>query len=53
MSDHRQALFRKIPSVDVLLAHPQIDEALSTQPRGLVIRAIHEVLEALRATIQT
>ena len=52
MSDHRQALFRKIPSVDVLLAHPQIDAALSSQPRGLVIRAIHEVLEALRTTIQ-
>jgi L-seryl-tRNA(Ser) seleniumtransferase len=52
MSDRRQALFRKIPSVDVMLNHSRIDEALSTQPRGLVIRAIHEVLEALRATIQ-
>jgi L-seryl-tRNA(Ser) seleniumtransferase len=52
MSDHQQALFRKIPSVDLLLAHPQIDGALSTQPRGLVIRAIHEVLEALRTAIQ-
>ncbi|MCD6295297.1 MAG: L-seryl-tRNA(Sec) selenium transferase, partial [Deltaproteobacteria bacterium] len=53
MSDHRQTLFRKIPSVDVLLAHPKIDEALSTQPRGLVVQAIHEILEALRTTIQT
>ncbi|MBW2709115.1 MAG: L-seryl-tRNA(Sec) selenium transferase [Deltaproteobacteria bacterium] len=53
MSDHRQALFRKIPSVDVLLAHPQIDAALSTQPRGIVIRAIHEILAALRTAIQT
>ena len=53
MSDNRQAQFRKIPSVDVLLAHPRIDEALSTQPKVLVIRAIHEVLEALRTTIQT
>ena len=52
MSDHRQALFRKIPSVDLLLTHPQIDGVLLTQPRGLVIRAIHEVLEALRANIQ-
>jgi len=52
MSDHRQALFRKIPSVDVLLGHPRIDGALSNQPRGIVIRAIHEVLEALRTTIQ-
>jgi len=53
MSDHRQALFRKIPSVDVLLGHPQIDGALSTQPRGLVIRAIHEILAELRANIQS
>ena len=53
MSDHPQALFRKIPSVDLLLADPQIDGALSTQPRGLVIRAIHEVLDALRTAIQT
>jgi L-seryl-tRNA(Ser) seleniumtransferase len=52
MSDHRQTLFRKIPSVDVLLGHPRIDKALSNQPRGIVIRAIHEVLESLRATIQ-
>ena len=44
MPENRQALFRKIPSVDVLLAHPQIGEALSAQPRVLVIRAIHEVL---------
>ncbi|MCG6881311.1 MAG: L-seryl-tRNA(Sec) selenium transferase [Deltaproteobacteria bacterium] len=52
MPENRQALFRKIPSVDVLLAHPQIEEALSGQPRVLVIRAIHEVLETLRAAIQ-
>ena len=52
MSNHRQALFRKIPSVDVLLAHPRINEALVDQPRALVLRAIHEVLEALRATMQ-
>ena len=52
MSDHRQALFRKIPSVDLLLAHPEIDRVLSSQPRGLVIRAIHEVLAVLRANIQ-
>jgi L-seryl-tRNA(Ser) seleniumtransferase len=52
MSDQRQALFRKIPSVDLLLGHAKVDEALSTQPRGIVIRAIHEVLEALRTTIQ-
>ena len=52
MSENRQALFRKIPSVDVLLAHPQIEIALSGQPRVLVIRAIHEVLETLRVAIQ-
>jgi len=52
MPENRQALFRKIPSVDVLLAHPKIEEALSCQPRVLVIRAIHEVLETLRAAIQ-
>ena len=52
MSDHRQALFRKIPSVDLLLAHPKIDSALAAQPKGLVTRAIHEVLEELRASIQ-
>ena len=52
MSDHRQALFRKIPSVDLLLAHPQVEERLLTQPRGLVMRAIHDVLAALRMNIQ-
>ena len=52
MPENRQALFRKLPSVDVLLTHPQIGEALSGQPRVLVIRAIHEVLETLRAAIQ-
>ena len=52
MPENRQALFKKIPSVDVLLTHPQIGEALSGQPRVLVIRAIHEVLETLRAAIQ-
>lgn len=52
MPENRQALFRKIPSVDVLLTHPQIEAALSGQPRVLVIRAIHEVLETLRAAIQ-
>ena len=52
MSDHRQALFRKIPAVDLLLAHPRIDETLATEPRGLVIRAIHETLAVLRVNIQ-
>ena len=52
MADQRQALFRKIPSVDVLLAHPRIEESLVHQPRVLVIRAIHEILETLRGTIQ-
>ena len=52
MTDHRQTLFRKIPSVDVLLGDPQIEKILSTQPRGLVVRAIHEILEGLRKTIQ-
>jgi L-seryl-tRNA(Ser) seleniumtransferase len=52
MSDHRQALFRKIPSVDILLGHSRIEASLSRQPRGIVIKAIHEVLEELRTTIQ-
>ena len=30
----------------------KLTRALAAQPRGIVIRAIHEVLEALRATIQ-
>ncbi len=52
MPDNRQALFRKIPSVDVLLAHPGVENALALQPRGIVIRAIHEVLDAVRGAIQ-
>jgi L-seryl-tRNA(Ser) seleniumtransferase len=52
MVENRQSLFRKIPSVDVLLAHPRIEEALAGNPRALVIRAIHEILEAIRVTIQ-
>ncbi len=53
MPDNRQSLFRKIPKVDALLMHPAIEEALSAEPRVLVIRAIHEVLDALRKDIQT
>ncbi len=47
----KQALFRRIPSVDRLLASTQLAGAPSRYPRSLVIRAVHHVLDELRSGI--
>jgi L-seryl-tRNA(Ser) seleniumtransferase len=45
MSDPR----RQLPSVDALLAEPDIALLLSAHPRSLVVRAVRDTLEAARA----
>ena len=52
MSTDKQALFRKIPAVDQLLSHPEIEGAFSDHPRTLVLKAIHLVLDDLRMEIK-
>ncbi|MGM0425789.1 MAG: L-seryl-tRNA(Sec) selenium transferase [Thermodesulfobacteriota bacterium] len=53
MSTPKQSLFREIPAVDQLLATPQMERALTSHPRGLVLNAIHQVLEDIRGKIKT
>jgi L-seryl-tRNA(Ser) seleniumtransferase len=48
---NRNLLFRKIPAVDQVLESAPLKERLSTTPRDLVVRSIHEVLDELRAGI--
>ncbi len=52
MSIDKQALFRKIPAVDQLLSHREIEHAFSNHPRSLVLKAIHLVLDDLRTGIK-
>ena len=52
MSTDKQVLFRKIPAVDQLLSHPDIEYAFSDHPRSLVLKAIHLVLDELRLEIK-
>ncbi len=52
MTIDKQALFRKIPAVDQLLIHPVIETALTSHPKTLVLKAIHQVLDALRTDIK-
>jgi L-seryl-tRNA(Ser) seleniumtransferase len=49
---NKQTLFRKIPAVDRLLLSPKIKEVSTTYPRNLILKAINQVLEKLRAEIQ-
>ncbi|MEW5722556.1 MAG: L-seryl-tRNA(Sec) selenium transferase [Thermodesulfobacteriota bacterium] len=46
-----QELLRRLPKVDQLLEEPQIKELLGTMPRALVLKAVRESLEELRARI--
>jgi L-seryl-tRNA(Ser) seleniumtransferase len=45
--------FKKIPAVDRLLGSPSILEAASKYPRGLLLSAIHRVLDEIRHQIKT
>jgi L-seryl-tRNA(Ser) seleniumtransferase len=40
---------RGLPAVDALLAEPGVAPLLATHPRGLVVRAVRETVEAARA----
>jgi L-seryl-tRNA(Ser) seleniumtransferase len=51
MASDRQDLFRKIPGVDRLLTAQGLEEASSDNPRNLVLKAIHLVLDQLRGAI--
>ncbi|MCF8083162.1 MAG: L-seryl-tRNA(Sec) selenium transferase [Deltaproteobacteria bacterium] len=53
MSTQKQSLFREIPGVDQLLATPLMERALTSHPRGLVLNAIHQVLEDIRGKIKS
>lgn len=48
MPDEKQTLLRKIPAVDRLLISPALKEVSRLYPRGLVLKAIHRVLDELR-----
>lgn len=52
MSRNLQNLFRKIPSVDLLLTYPEIEKVMSSEPRSLVLTAIHQVLDQIRFEIK-
>jgi len=53
MSPEPQALFRAIPAVDQLLLTPKLKNALAAYPKGLVLRAVHEILEEIRSGIKS
>lgn len=52
MITDKQILFRQIPGVDQLLIHPAIESALTSHPKALVLKAIHQVLGLLRTDIK-
>jgi len=52
MAADKQILFRKLPAVDQLLANPVIEKALVSHPKGLVLKAINQVLDGFRADIR-
>ncbi len=52
MVDKKQTLYRKIPAVDRLLISPMLSEASITYPRNLILKAVSQVLDELRARIQ-
>jgi len=49
---NKQGLFKKIPAVDRLLSGPDISEITGSYPRTLVIKAVHQVLDEVRARIR-
>ncbi|MCF8144396.1 MAG: L-seryl-tRNA(Sec) selenium transferase [Deltaproteobacteria bacterium] len=52
MTTDKQLLFRQIPGVDQLLIHPAVQRALTSHPKALVLKAIHQVLDLLRTDIK-
>jgi L-seryl-tRNA(Ser) seleniumtransferase len=52
MPTDRKELFRMIPAVDRLLESPELKEMLKRYPRNLVLRAIKEILDEMRKSIE-
>jgi len=52
MAADKQILFRKLPAVDQLLANPVVEKALVSHPKGLVLKAINQVLDGFRTDIR-
>jgi len=52
MTEINKDFFKRLPGVDSLLALPQLEEALLSYPRSLVLRAIHQVIDELRDRIK-
>ncbi|VBB42791.1 L-seryl-tRNA(Sec) selenium transferase [uncultured Desulfatiglans sp.] len=50
-NEDRQLFLRKIPGVDRLLGSEEIQDLARIHPRALILKAIHQVLEDLRARI--
>ena len=50
-SKARKDLFKLIPSVDRLINSPEFETTLNQYPRGLVLKAIHQVLDQVREKI--
>jgi L-seryl-tRNA(Ser) seleniumtransferase len=48
MVGDKQSLLRRIPAVDRVLAAPELEDAMNTHPRSLVVEAVHQVLDELR-----
>jgi L-seryl-tRNA(Ser) seleniumtransferase len=51
MINHKQPLFKEIPSVDRLLMSPRLEGISISHPRSLILKAIHQVLDDLRMNI--
>lgn len=52
MANENRALFAKIPSVDRLLMTKTMEEVLTAYPKTLVLKAINQILDGLRAKIK-
>ena len=52
MVNNKQSLLRKIPGVDLLLMSPKLEEASTSYPRGLILKAINQILDKLRIEIK-
>lgn len=52
MSEDKNLIFRKIPSVDLILDSPEIHTVLTKYSRSLVLKAIHQVLNGIRDKIE-
>ena len=52
MSADKNLLFRNIPGVDQVLIQRTVQNALTSHPKSLVLKAIHQVLDGLRTAIK-